>query len=171
MSDINVISRMQKIIVDAASNSVSIINIGPQGPGFWQNGVTYTVSGGASETQPTFSGAPLFSGKYIQLGQLIYFEINVLFTNITSFGTGQYYLTIPFDTESGFMTRSGCLHDASTSKQYSIAGHADSNSNTIYLSYTGSNGHDEPFDHNSPVSLTTSDSFHISGWYLKVNNS
>lgn len=31
MSDINVISKMQKIIVDAASSSVSVINIGPQG--------------------------------------------------------------------------------------------------------------------------------------------
>jgi hypothetical protein len=32
MSDINVISKMQKIIVDAASSSVSVINIGPVGP-------------------------------------------------------------------------------------------------------------------------------------------
>lgn len=170
MSDINVISRMQKIIVDAASNSVSVINIGPQGPGLWQNGITYAVSGGSSGTQPTFSGSPLFTGKYIQFGQLIYFQVNVLFTNITSFGTGQYYLTIPFQTESGFMTRNGCLHDASASKQYSIGGHVNANSNMLYLTYIGSNGHDTEFDYNSPVVLTTADSFHISGWYLKVNN-
>ncbi len=171
MSDINVISRMQKIIVDAASNSVSVINIGPQGPGFWQNGVLYTVGGGTTGTQPTFSGTPLFTGYYIQQGQLIYFQINVLFTNITSFGTGQYYLTLPFNTAFGFMTRNGCLHDSSTSKQYSIGGHANAGSNTMYLSYVGSNGHDEEFDHNSPVSLQTVDSFHISGTYLKqINN-
>jgi hypothetical protein len=170
MSDINVISRMQKIIVDAASNSVSVINIGPQGPGFWQNGVPYTVSGGTTGTQPTFSGTPLFTGYKVQMGQLIYFQINVEFDNITSFGTGQYYVSIPYNTQNGFMTRGGCLHDASTNKQYSIGGHVNPGSNLMYLSYVGSNGHDDEFDHNSPVTLTTADSFHISGWYLKQNN-
>jgi hypothetical protein len=32
MSDINVISRVQRIIVDAASSSVSVVNTGPPGP-------------------------------------------------------------------------------------------------------------------------------------------
>jgi hypothetical protein len=32
MSDINVISKTQKIIVDAASSTASVINVGPQGP-------------------------------------------------------------------------------------------------------------------------------------------
>lgn len=171
MSDINVISRMQKIIVDAASNSVSVINIGPQGPGFWQNGSSYTVLGGATITQPTFSGDPLFTGYKIELGQLIYFQINVNFSNITSFGDGQYYLTIPYNAQESFMTRSGCLHDVSNGNLYSIGGHVEAGSNLMYLSYVGSNGHDADFEYNSPVTLTTSDDFHISGWYLKeINN-
>ena len=171
MSDINVISRMQKIIVDAASNSVSVINIGPQGPGFWQNGVPYTVSGGTlNGTQPTFSGAPMFTGYKVQMGQLVYFQINVEFDNITSFGTGQYYLTIPYNTLKSFMTRSGCLTDVSTNKQYGIAGHVEAGSNIMKLSYTGSNGHDIAFDKSSPVNLAIQDDFHISGWYLKQNN-
>jgi hypothetical protein len=33
MSEINVVSRTQRIIVDPASSSVSVINAGPQGPG------------------------------------------------------------------------------------------------------------------------------------------
>lgn len=41
MSDINVISKMQKIIVDAASSSVSVFNVGPQGPA---GPGSYTVS-------------------------------------------------------------------------------------------------------------------------------
>lgn len=32
MSDINVVSKTQKILVDVASSSVSVINAGPQGP-------------------------------------------------------------------------------------------------------------------------------------------
>ena len=104
------------------------------------------------------------------MGQLIYFQINVEFDNISSFGTGQYYVSIPYNTQNGFMTRGGCLHDASTNKQYSIGGHVNPGSNLMYLSYVGSNGHDDEFDYNSPVTLTTEDSFHISGWYLKQNN-
>lgn len=33
MSEINVISRTQRIIVDPASSSVAVINVGPAGPG------------------------------------------------------------------------------------------------------------------------------------------
>lgn len=33
MTDINVVSKTQKIIVDPASSSVSVINAGPIGPG------------------------------------------------------------------------------------------------------------------------------------------
>ena len=33
MSDINVISRTQRIIVDPASSSVAVISVGPMGPG------------------------------------------------------------------------------------------------------------------------------------------
>ncbi len=167
MSDINVISRTQKVIVDAASSSVSIINAGPQGPGFGSEVKSYTVLGGTLGTQPTFSGTPLFTGKYVQLGRVIYFSVDVKFTNITSFGTGQYYVSIPFKSEVDFMVKSGVVNDVSTGKHYSLSGKVIAESKTVILSYTASNGHEDPFTYNSPVTLVTADSFNISGVYLR----
>jgi hypothetical protein len=58
--------------------------------------VSCTVGGGTDGTQPTFNGAPLFSGSYTKTGNLVHFRVNVGMTNITNFGSGQYYVTIPF---------------------------------------------------------------------------
>jgi len=174
MSDINVISRTQKIIVDAASSSVSVINIGPQGPpgvsGISASLSSYTVGGGTATTQPTFSGSPMFTGSYLALGQLVYFQIDVEFDNITSFGTGQYYVTLPSNSAIDFTTRNGQLLDTSSGNRYGIAGHGTAGSDRIYLYYTGSSGHDEIFDHNSPVVLQIVDNFDISGWYVANSN-
>lgn len=169
MSDVNVLSRTQRIIVDAASGTVSVINAGPQGPAGAGAVFSYDVQGGTiGGTQPTFSGDPLFDGYYAYTGNLVYFQINVDFDNITSFGTGQYYLTLPFNTLHSFMVRNGCLTDFSSGDQYSIGGHCENNDNVITLWYTSSNGHDAAFTYNSPVGLDTTDDFHISGWYIKA---
>ena len=58
--------------------------------------VAYQPLGDALITSPTFSGDPLIEGSYTKIGSLVYFEIRVDFDNITSFGAGQYYLTLPF---------------------------------------------------------------------------
>jgi len=55
----------------------------------------FVVQGGTTGTQPTFSGNPLFSGSYVKTGPMVHFRIDVDFDNITSFGTGQYYLDLP----------------------------------------------------------------------------
>lgn len=169
MSDINVLSRTQRIIVDMASGTVSVINAGPQGPaGYAPVETSYTPNGGTDGTQPTFSGSPLFTGHYVQIGPLIQFQIEALFTNITSFGTGQYYMTLPFNSKYDILLRSGCLTDASGGDQYGIAGHVEAGSNVAKLYYTGSNGRDVAFTYNSPVGLDTSDDFHISGTFIKA---
>lgn len=127
----------------------------------------FTVNGGTiGGTQPTFSGAPMFYGSYVKIGQVIHFEIQVDFDNITNFGTGQYFVELPFESCCAYQLRNGCIHDASTSKQYEISGHVDANSKQLVLSYTGSNGRDEPFEHNAPFTLDTTDNFHISGTYM-----
>jgi hypothetical protein len=120
-------------------------------------------------TQPTFSGAPLFDGSYLATGALIHFRVNVTFTNITSFGTGQYYITLPFATKYDVIARAGHLHDSSTNNGFIISGHASANSDMMLLTYIGSNGQDETFDFNSPVTLTSSDDFHIYGSYIKAD--
>ena len=127
--------------------------------------VSYQPQGGTDGTQPTFSGDPLITGSYIKLGDLVNFQIDVDFDNITSFGSGQYYLTLPFESEHAFLVRDGCLHDASGGDQYAISGHCDPNSNILQLFSVASNGRDVPFTYNVPVNLAVADNFHIAGTY------
>lgn len=127
---------------------------------------SFTVNGGTTATQPTFDGAPLFSGTYVKIGPQVHFQIQVDMDNITSFGTGQYYVDLPFDAKYGYQFKEGCLHDISASNQYAIGGHVAAGTNRLFLTYTGSNGQDEFFDHDSPVNLNAADNFHISGTYI-----
>jgi len=125
----------------------------------------YVPLGGTDGTQPTFTGDPLIAGSYTIFGNLCHFQIDVDFDNITSFGSGQYYLTLPFAADHAFLVRDGCLHDISGSDQYAISGHVDAGSNLLKLYSTASNGRDVPFTYNVPVTLDVADNFHIAGVY------
>jgi hypothetical protein len=129
---------------------------------------TWTVQGGTTETQPTFSGAPLFTGQWVRIENLVHFEIQVDMDNITNFGTGQYYVMLPFAPVAGYQFREGCVHDISTGRQYSVGGHAYINNPQLLLNFTDTNGRDSEFTHNTPFVLSTEDNFHISGTYLAV---
>ena len=127
---------------------------------------TFVVAGGTTGTQPTFSGAPLFSGSYIKNGDSVTFRINVEMDNITSFGTGQYYVDLHFASKYGILLRNGCLHDFSSQNQWSISGHIFAGESRMTLWFTSSTGQDELFDHNSPINLAIQDTFHVSGTYI-----
>jgi hypothetical protein len=58
------------------------------------------------------------------------------------------------------------LHDISTDRQYAIGGHVFAGANRLLLTFTNSNGQDEPFDHNSPITLNVADNFHVAGTYI-----
>jgi len=143
---------------------------GPQGP-TGESGVseitTYIVGGGTDGTQPTFDGDPLFAGEAIVVGDLVHFTVNVDFDNITNFGTGQYYVTLPFNARDEYYFRDGHIYDQSSGKSYGISGNVNAGSSQLNLFYTASNGQDESFTATSPVTLTVADNFHISGTYLK----
>ena len=129
----------------------------------------YTVVGGTSGTQPTFTGDPLFSGHFVILGHTVFFEVQVDFGNIISFGTGQYYVTLPFASKYGTMFRSGCLHDSDTGREYHISGHVDAEDDEVQLFTTDRQGnrvYDFAFSPSEPVTLATADNFHISGTYI-----
>lgn len=144
--------------------------VGPQGPqgepGAAPTETSFTVNGGTLGTQPTFNGAPLFSGTYVKTGLLVHFQIQVDMDNITNFGTGQYYVDLPFPAKYGYQVKEGCLHDISTDRQYAIGGHVYAGQSQLGLTFTNSNGQDELFDHNSPVTLNAEDNFHIAGTYI-----
>ena len=128
--------------------------------------VSYQPQGGTiGGTQPTFDGDPLITGSYTKIGNLCFFQIDVQFSNITDFGTGQYYLTLPFDSEHQQTMRQGCIEDASTGRKYAISGHVEANDNVLALFGLTSNGLDEDFTHSTPLQLATADSFHVAGTY------
>jgi hypothetical protein len=127
--------------------------------------IPFTVGGGTLGTQPTFTGAPLFTGSYTKLGNLVHFQLDVDMDNITSFGSGQYYITLPFPAEHNYQFSDGCLHDISASDQYSIMGHVVAGSSELRLLSVASNGRHVPFTHNVPVTLSTADNFHLAGTY------
>ena len=132
----------------------------------WDNeSITFPVLGGTDGTQPTFSSAPLFTGSYTKIGNMCFFQIDVDMDNITNFGTGQYYVKLPFVSSHNYLLSNGCLHDISANDEYAILGHVLAGSDTLTLLSTASNGKQVPFEHNVPVTLSTADNFHIAGTY------
>jgi hypothetical protein len=155
-------------IIQPQEGYVRILGVGTPAP---LAEVTYTVTGGTKGTQPTFSGAPLFTGGYVKDGDLVHFRIDVDFDNITSFGTGQYYLNLPFVSKHNYQFADGCLHDISTGRNYPITGHVSANSNELLLESLDAQGNavfQVDFTHNSPVTLSTADNFHVSGTYIMI---
>jgi hypothetical protein len=127
--------------------------------------IPFTVVGGTLGTQPTFTGAPLFTGSYTKAGNLVHFRIDVDMDNITSFGTGQYYIDLPFPSGYNYHLSDGCLHDISTGDQYSVMGHVVAGSDELRLFSIASNGRQVPFTSSVPVNLAIADNFHVAGTY------
>jgi hypothetical protein len=131
---------------------------------------SFAVAGGTDGTQPTFTGEPLFSGNYVRMSSnLVHFEIQVDMDNITSFGTGQYYVTLPFPAKYNYIFRDGCVHNVSTSKQYHISGHVQAGATELVLFTSIKDGgyvEDDVFTATSPFALSTADNFHIAGTYM-----
>lgn len=127
--------------------------------------VPYAPGGGTTGTQPTFTGDPLFTGSYTKWGNMVHFAFDVDMDNITNFGTGQFYMTLPFPAKQNYHLSDGCLHDISTGDQYAILGHVVAGSSQMFLFSIASNGRQVPFEHNVPVTLASTDNFHIAGTY------
>lgn len=122
------------------------------------------VQGGTSGTQPTFSG-PVFTATYTRFGDMVYFAYSVDFANILTFGTGQYFMTLPYNSRRPVTFSGGSLTDDSGGTVYSIIGNVAAGSDVMTLSYIKSNGETEAFEYNKPITLTTADSFDITGTY------
>jgi hypothetical protein len=128
--------------------------------------LSFEVIGGTLGDQPTFDGDPLFTGSYVQQGTMVHFRIDVDMDNITDFGSGQYYLDLPFPAKYNYLFRNACLHDVSMPRQYGLSGHVEAGQSRMLLFYTDTSGQDYAFDYNSPALLTVNDNFHISGDYI-----
>jgi len=156
-----------KLVRNSEDQELRISNLERSTTGFGRT-VSYEAGGGTiGGTQPTFSG-PAISASYTRFGNMVYFSVQVNFTNITNFGTGQYYLTLPFVSRNEVKFSDGCLHDVSANRDYQIRGAVLADDNVLKLSTTDSQGNrifDSAFTFNDPVTLTTADFFHIAGIY------
>jgi hypothetical protein len=129
----------------------------------------FTVVGGTLGDAPTFTGAPLFTGSYVKTGPMVHFRIDVDFDNITSFGTGQYYLDLPFPAKYNQQFAAGCYHDISTGRDYPMFGHVEAGESRMVLKSIdagGNSAYNVPFTATTPVTLNAEDNFHISGDYI-----
>lgn len=122
---------------------------------------------------PTWSGTDLAftgtsaSGYYVKVGSVVTVQIDVEFDNVTNFGTGQYSLTLPIASRYHTDVYGGSVHSVGgTTDHYSLKGHLSPSSTTMTIWSLKSSAQDEPFDHNSPVVLTTADKFHMSFTYI-----
>jgi hypothetical protein len=105
----------------------------------------------------------------MKIGNLVHFQIQVDMDNITSFGTGQYFVSLPFPAKYPYKFREGCLHDISASRDYEIGGHVLANSTELLLSSVDSQGNstfDVVFTSTSPITIAVADNFHVSGTYI-----
>lgn len=129
---------------------------------------TWVIEGGttgAGAVQPTFSGEPLFSGAWTRVEDLVFFNIDVDMDNITNFGSGQYYVKLPFAAKYNYLLSNGCVHDISTGNEYAVLGHVVAGSDILTLLTTTSNGQQNPFTSGVPFNLAVADNFHIAGTY------
>ena len=119
-----------------------------------------------SGTGLTFTGTPA-TGSYIKIGNWIMLQIDVLYTTVTNFGTGQYSLTLPFASKYHTDVYGGSAHDTLPSlKHYSLKGHLSPSSSTMTLWQHAGSGEDEPMDFNPPFNAATEDKFHMSFSYI-----
>lgn len=120
-----------------------------------------------SGTGLTFTGTPA-TGSYVKIGNFVLVQITVDFDTVTDFGTGQYSLTLPFPSKYHTDVFGGSVHDTVNQgvDHYSIKGHLSDGSSTFTIWNIKSSAADEPFDHNTPITLSTADLFHMSFSYI-----
>lgn len=153
-----------KLLAKQQNHEDRISNLERSNSGYGIN-VTYPVEGGTiGGTPPVFDPDDIV-GTYNRIGNLVHFVVNVDFDGITNFGTGQYYVTLPYAPISDYLFSSGHLFDFSTGNSYIMVGMADAGSNVLKLFYLGSNSQLATFEHNAPKTLSTEDHFDISGTY------
>lgn len=105
------------------------------------------------------------TGTYMRYGRMIVVNLLIPFSEVTDFGTGQYSVTLPFAASFHQDVVAGSLHNTNASAHYTVKGHLSDASNVMTIWYISGASRDEPFTHNSPISLDTTDLFHMSFIY------
>ena len=119
-----------------------------------------------SGTGLAFTGTPA-TGSYLKLGKLVIVQIDVIYTGVTNFGSGQYSLTLPFASKYHTDVYGGSAHDTNPNlKHYSLKGHLIPSSTTMTLWQHAGSSEDIPMTGGVPFNATTADKFHMSFSYI-----
>lgn len=153
-----------KVITVVNKQEERISNLERSTTGYGVNKPYEPTGGTVGGTQPTAS-APFIEGSFNRFGNMVHFNIQVDMDTITSFGTGQYYVTLPYPTRVRYTFANGHLLDTSSAKTYNLVGECAADSDVILLYAIGSNGQMDAFTFNNPANLDTTDYFDISGTY------
>jgi hypothetical protein len=165
---------------DPTDPANQIATIGDLGTG--ANGEVVRYSPNFEATGLAFTGAgvtyPTYNSYYIKNGRMVSFVIEVDLTTVTSFGTGQYKVQLPFTPQFGFNHFSGwAWADPNVSPDVGT-GHTIINADTAgvtdvldlhYLKSAG--GANAPireglFVQGTPVTLSTISKIYINGTYI-----
>lgn len=98
-----------------------------------------------------------------RIGKMITANALIDFTNVTNFGTGQYYFDLPgsIPARAHDLVASGFVEDNGT--VYTCFGTLAANDNKMYLFVPTSNGGSADLDYNTPAVLDTTSVINITG--------
>jgi hypothetical protein len=110
-----------------------------------------------------YTQSPVTS-SYIRVGKMVFVTISVDFSKVTSVGTGQYYITLPFQATRHSAFAPGMLHEG-TIKRRSLQGVVEKESYKVVLYYLDNQSELASFDSSHPHNISSDDLFHFEGWY------
>jgi len=146
--------------------------IGPTGPtgeaGPVGEPATTTYTPVWSGTGLTYIGTPT-NGRYVRYGDHVTFSIRVDFSNVSSVGTGQYRLTLPFIPATGFSFMYTGVVDVAggySGATYNVVANNLSGSAFIDLYYMATNGQRTALTGAAPATLTSASTIHINGTFI-----
>ena len=119
-------------------------------------------------TMQTVNNNMVYTGNPVlievqRIGKMITANAQINFTNVTNFGTGQYYFDIPAGIPSrahdlsagGFLSKAG--------NTYTVFGTLAATGNKMYLYHPTSNGGSDTVTYNKPTTITTATTINITG--------
>lgn len=127
----------------------------------------YTPTWGSGGTQPTLGNGTL-AGAYMQIGKTIHFRCQLTVGSTSTFGTGNYTLTLPVMPVSSTAQRhrfEGWIFDNSAGALYDLrASSTTTTTMNLFLDATTA-AIVGAFTPTSPVTLATSDVVSLNGTY------
>lgn len=117
-----------------------------------------------SGTGLTFTGTPAV-GRYMRVGKMIFYTVNVNCATVTNFGTGQYSLTLPTGLNPAYdFQHVGGLHK--NTDHYTLLADLEASTNSFKIYHPTANGGQDAFTYNKPTTLTTASTWYVSGSYF-----